>query len=156
MIESILINLKLMLVQYVLGGWISWAKVNIAWSFQHPIYGTFFWFALFGLSFAAYGCWRQGYESGGWSRLKMTQKACIAAILIPFALPCYFFDIFVMRVLVCGLVYQVKPWMQDGKFWSASWTFSRFVRLYEHRPGRQGDFARWWSPILHFLEPVGH
>ena len=150
------ITVVMKILHIFIDGWISWADYNWTWAKEYPFYGAFAAFALFGLTFAAYGAWRQGYSRGAWDDLKLSQRVCFAAIFLPFAIPAYLVDIFVMRVLVCGIFFGVKPWQEDWRMLSASWTFSRFVTLYERSPGKRGDFARWWRPILHFLSPTDH
>jgi len=160
MIEAVIANLKILFIQWLFSGYLSFWGAVWSWAWTHPITAFAGGFAGFGLTFMAYGTLRRMWEDGSFSALHTAQKGLILFImlappLMPF-LHAYLFDIIIMRCLVGTILFRVSPAYQDGKFWSASWTFSRLVALFKNDPGWRGERARFWSPVLHAIDPCGH
>ncbi len=152
MLDYLIVQAKFWLLGFLWENYISWFKVMWAWSLQHPLQAPFVWFCLFGICFAAYGTLRRMWEDGSFAALHITQKATLVSIFAIPAIHAYLFDILVMRVVFVTIFAQVPPWYQDWKFWSASWTFSRWVSLFKDRT----KGAKWWNGLLHAIEPHGH
>jgi len=107
---------------------------------------------MFAVTFAGYSTLRRMSEDGSLASLKWTQKATlISAFAVP-GIHAYLFDILFMRLVIGSIFFRFKPWEQDWKFWSASWTFSRMIWLLKDRT----PAGRWWHELLHAVEPRGH
>jgi len=159
-LDIIVANAQVLLLKYLLGGYLSFWGVVGPWAWANPIHAAILGFSLFGLTFLAYGTLRRMWEDGSFKALGLWQKGVILFIafmppLCPFV-HAYLFDIFIMRCIVGTIMFRVKPWYQDWRFLSASWTFSRLISLFEYDSGWRGQRARFWRPILHAIDPRGH
>ena len=156
-LENVAISTAL---QWVFSGYLSFWGAVWSWAWTHPLTALAGGFAGFGVTFMAYGTLRRMWDDGSFAALNKYQKGVI--LFVAFAPPlcpfvhAYLFDIFVMRCLVGTILFRVAPWYQDWRAWSASWTFSRLISLFEFDPGWRGPRARFWRPILHAIDPKGH
>jgi hypothetical protein len=131
---------------------LSWMWENYwsfwQWAIVHPVYAI----CIFWVTFMAYGNLRRAWEDGSFKALHWTQQAII---IIPAAVPlihAYVADILILRCIYGWIVFGIPPWYQDWRFWTATWTFSRLVSLLKDR----SKHAKWWSEILHAIDPKGH
>jgi hypothetical protein len=156
MIDYYIVQAKIWLMQYVVTHAFSFQVVVWDYTWEHPIMGLLGMFCLFAVGFMAYARFRTMWEDGTFKALRLEQKALL--ILVMFAPPLYIFpfgylfDIFFMRLIVGSIFFRFKPWYQDWKFWTASWTFSRMIWLLKDRT----PAGKWWHQLLHAIEPYGH
>ena len=160
MIETVIANLKIIFIQWLFSGYISFWGAVWSWAIHNPLHAALAGFGGFAITFMAYGTLRRMWESGSFAALNKKQKvvilfAAFAPPLSPFIFA-YLFDILIMRCLVGTIMFRVSPAYQDWKAWSASWTFSRLISLFENDTGWRGERARFWRPILHAIDPKGH
>jgi hypothetical protein len=158
--DFLIIQAKIWLLGFIWENfyWSFWKAIYL-WAIQSPIHivmAIVVGFCLFAISFMAYSTLRRMRDDGSFAALRPSHKLLL--IFIMFAPPlmpavhAYIFDILIMRFVFVTIFARVKPWLQDWKVWSASWTFSRWVWLFKDRtPG-----AKWWHQLLHAIEPHGH
>jgi len=54
------------------------------------------------------------------------------------------------------LLFWEKPWAEDRKFWSASWTFTARLKRWKNDRGWRGWQARQWAKFLDWAQQGGH
>ena len=140
------------LVNGLVGGVFSLVKGALAFTWAHPLLAGYVFFSLFVLCFLSYGTLRRMWDDGTWTTLHISHKILLLVFLIVPFIFAYIFDIFVMRVCYGWIRFGYKPWQQDWRFWSASWTFSRLVWVLKDISAE----AQWWHQILHAIDPRGH
>jgi hypothetical protein len=152
MIDFLIVQAKIWLVGFIWENYWSFWKVLWAWSVSHPLQAPFVWFSMFAVTFAGYSTLRRMMEDGSLAALHWTQKATILSAFIIPGIHAYIFDILFMRVFIGTIFFRFKPWYQDWKLWTASWTFSRMIWLLKDRT----PAGKWWHQLLHAIEPHGH
>ena len=139
-------------LQWLFSGVLTLTKGAWTFTWAHPLLAGFVFFSLFIMTFLAYGTLRRMWDDGTFAALHISHKALLVFFLgAPFLFG-YLFDIFVMRCGYGWIRFGMKPWHQDWRFLSASWTFSRLVWLLKDTNAE----AQWWHVILHIIDPKGH
>jgi len=152
MLETIISYAKLLLLQGLVSGITTLVKGAWAFSWAHPFLAGYVFFSIFILTFLAYGTLRRMWDDGTFAKLHISHKVLLMIFMIvPFIFG-YLFDIFVMRCGYGWIRFGYKPWQENWKMLSASWTFSRLVWVLKDSNAE----AYWWHRILHAIDPAGH
>ena len=152
MIDFLIVQGKIWLVGFLWENYLSFWLALWGWSKAHPVQAPFVWFSMFAVTFAGYSTLRRMNEDGSLKSLGFGQTATLLSAFAVPAIHAYLFDIIFMRVIIGSIFFRFKPWEQDLKFWSSSWTFSRMIWLLKDRT----PAGKWWHELLHAIEPYGH
>ena len=130
------------LMNWVLGSWLSLLGALWRWTLEHPIAGILFWLWVFFIAFAAYSTFDRMRRAGtiAWFHWAMFAPAT----------PAYALDI-ILNATLGSLAFREVPWAEDWKFWSPSWTFTARVKRHVDDPGERGRQARWWKDVLNAM-----